>query len=142
MTTVQQIFDMAIHLMDEQSESTGATGTVDTTEYKFRTISILNGIIPRLYSYSSNYTDRGKKRNAPRQLMADDHANPDFDQTIPLDDVLSLSLLPSYLASQLLSGENEGLAAWFKNEYREALHEIRDSCLSDFESISTPYGLF
>ena len=29
MTTVQQIFDMAIHLMHEQNESNGATGTVD-----------------------------------------------------------------------------------------------------------------
>ena len=38
MVSVQQVFDMAIHLMDEQSESTGATETVDTQEYKFRTI--------------------------------------------------------------------------------------------------------
>ena len=44
MVSVQQVFDMAIHLMDEQNESTGATVTVDTQEYKFRTISILNSI--------------------------------------------------------------------------------------------------
>lgn len=50
--TVQQVFDMAIHIVDEQSESTGATITVDTEEYKFRTISILNAVIPRLFPYS------------------------------------------------------------------------------------------
>lgn len=142
MTTVQQIFDMAIHLMDEQDESTGATGTVDTGEYSKRTISILNSVIPRLYQYSSNYKDKGTGRSAPRQLTVESYANPDFEQTIPLDDVLSLSLLPYYLAAQLLSGENETLAAWCMNQYREALNEIRNDMLSDFEAIPTPYGLF
>lgn len=142
MTTVQQIFDMAIHLMDEQNENNGATGTVDTNEYKFRTISILNSVIPRLYTYSSTYVDKGKGRTAPRQLTADDHANPDFEQTIPLDDVLSLSLLPYYLAAQLLSTENETLSAWFMNLYRESFNDVRGKALADFEQISTPYGLF
>lgn len=40
MVTVQQVFDTAIHLMDEQNESNGGTQTVDTDEYRFRTISI------------------------------------------------------------------------------------------------------
>ena len=46
--TVQQVFDQAIHLMDEQNETTGATITADTAEYKSRTISILNTAIARL----------------------------------------------------------------------------------------------
>lgn len=142
MTTVQQIFDMAIHLMDEQSETNGGTGTVDTNEYRYRTISILNTIIPRVYTYSSTYVDKGKGRTAPRQLMAEDYGNPDFEQTIPLDDVLSLSLLPYYLAAQLLSAENEVLSAWFMNMYRENLNDIRGKSLSDFEAISMPYGGF
>jgi DNA/RNA endonuclease G (NUC1) len=41
--------------MDEQSERSGETLTVDTQEYKFRTISILNNIIPVLYPYSDTY---------------------------------------------------------------------------------------
>lgn len=142
MTTVQQIFDMAIHLMDEQSESNGATGTVDTNEYKFRTVSILNSVIPRLYAYSSTYVDKGKGRSAPRQLTAESYADPDFEQTIPLDDVLSLSLLPYYLAAQLLSAENESLSAWFMNQYRENFADLRNKSLADFEAISTPYGGF
>lgn len=142
MTTVQQIFDMAIHLMDEQNESNGATGTVDTNEYKFRTISILNSVIPRLYVYSGNYVDKGKGRNVPRQLTADSYADPDFEQTIPLDDVISLSLLPYYLAAQLLSAENETLSAWFLSQYRENFHDIRNKSLGDFEAISMPYGGF
>lgn len=142
MATVQQIFDMAIHMMDEQSESNGRTGTVDTNEYKFRTISILNTVIPRLYMFSSTYADTGMGRAAPEPLYADDYASPDFTQDIPLDDVLSFSLLPCYLAAQLLSGENETLAAWFMNLYRENFMDIRGKSLSEFEPISMPYGGF
>ena len=142
MVTVQQVYDIAIHLMDEQDESTGATATIDTTEYKLRTISILNSIIPSLYAYSGNYKKPDSGRAAPRQLYADSYANPDFDQNIPLDDVLSLSVLPYYLAAQLLSSENEELAAWMKNQGREILNDVRFKVPATFEKITTPYGLF
>lgn len=142
MATVQQIFDMAIHMMDEQNESNGRTATVDTSEYKFRTISILNTVIPRLYAYSSTFEDLGGSRTAPEILLVEDYADPDFEQQIPLDDVLSFSLLPFYLAAQLLSAENETLAAWFMNLYRETFVDIRGKGLSEFEPISMPYGGF
>ena len=142
MAKVQEIFDMAIHLMDEQNETNGSTGTVDTQEYKFRTISILNSVIPALQIYSSDYEREGFGRPEPTILLADNHANPDFTQDIKLDDLLSYTLLPYYLAAQLLSGENEDLASWFLTRYREAFNDVRNKMLAEFESISTPYGLF
>lgn len=142
MVTVQEIFDMAIHLMDEQSESSGATMTVDTNEYKFRTISILNTVIPVLYPYSGNYDNSGSGRPVPGILMAGDYKNPDFTQDVPLDDTLCYGLLPLYLAAQLLSGENEELAAWFMARYRETFLDIRNKVPASFRPISTPYGLF
>ena len=141
-TTVQQVFDQAIHLMDEQNESTGATGTVDTNEYKSRTISILNTVIPRLYPYSSNYDRESKGRPKARTLYCDNYSEPDFDQIIMLDDAISLSVLPFYLVAHLLSGENDSLAAWFMNQYRENLADIKRETAASFEAISTPYGLF
>lgn len=142
MVSVQQVFDMAIHLMDEQNESTGATETVDTQEYKFRTISILNSVIPALYPYSGNYSYAASGRPNPRKLSVDEHNNPDFDQSIPLDDTLSMTLLPYYLAAQLLSAENEALSAWFMNRFREFFADLRDMVPSEFEAISMPYGAF
>jgi hypothetical protein len=142
MVTVQQVFDMAIHLMDEQGESNGATGTVDTQEYKFRTISILNSVIPALYPYSGTFKIGKAARPVPTQLIADDYQNPDFEQTIPLDDALSLSVLPYFLAAQLLAGENETLAAWFMNRYRELFMDLRDMVPASFEPITTSYGGF
>ena len=63
-------------------------------------------------------------------------------QDIPLDDTLCLALLPYFLAAQLLSGENEDLAAWFLQRYREALQDLKGKLPGEFEPISTPYGLF
>ena len=141
-TTVQQVFDQAIHLMDEQNESTGATQTVDTKEYMSRTISILNTAIPRLYPYSSNYDREGYGRPKARLLYCDNYGEPDFDQIIMLDDAISVGLLHFYLAANLLSGEKDELAAWFMNQYRESLADIKRNVPSSFEAISTPYGLF
>lgn len=142
MTTVQQVFDMAIHLMDEQNETTGATETVDTKEYKFRTISIINSVIGALYPFSGNYDNSASGRPAPAALVQDNLSKPDFTQLIPLDDVLSMSVLPYYLAAQLLSAENEILSAWFMNRYREAFNDLRNRVPAEFERISMPYGGF
>lgn len=142
MVTVQQIFDQAIHLMDEQNEQNGATVTVDTQEYKSRTISILNTAIPRLYPYSSNYDRNVAGRPAAMILKNDDNANPDFTQNIMLDDDLCIGLLPFYLAAQLLSAENEDLAVWFITQYRECLSDYKRNVPAVFEQISSPYGTF
>lgn len=140
--TVQQVFDMAIHTIDEQNESTGSTVTVDTTEYKSRTISILNTVIPRLYPYSSNYDTSGPGRPAPKILACNNYSSPDFTQVIDLDDTLCLSVMPFFLAAQLVSAENVELASWMMNLYRENFADLRNKVPAEFERISTPYGLF
>ena len=138
--TVQEVFDMAIHLMDEQNESTGATSTEDTQEYKFRTISILNTAIPVLYKYSGSYSPNQEAFGLI--LLQDNFKNPNFSQEIPLEEWLCASLLPLYLAAQLLAAENDALAAWFFSRYQQTFADIRGKTPREFEPISTPYGLF
>ena len=142
MVTVQQVYDTAIHLMDEQSETNGGTVTVDTAEYKYRTISILNTAIMLLYPYSGGYSPGTSGRPACRQLYYDDYADPDFEQTVPLDDTLSLACLPYYLAAMLMSSENEDLANWFMTQFRVALNDMKNKIPADFTAISMPYGAF
>jgi hypothetical protein len=141
MTTVQQVFDQAIHMMDEQSESTGTTNTNDTTEYKFRTISILNTILPSLYPYSDTCNVTYGRPVCP-PLAVSDYRNPDFTQSIPLDDTLSMGVLPYALAGHLLAGENEDLSLWFMSRFQQTFADIRSRAAAGFEPISTPYGLF
>lgn len=143
MITVQQVFDIAIHLMDEQSESSGSTLTADTNEYRLRTLSILNAVIPSLYPYSDTYDTGGTGRPVcPLLSQSSDYASPDFSQSIPLDQTLAIGILPYALAAHLLSGENEELSAWFLARYNQAFVDLRCKIPATFEPISTPYGLF
>lgn len=143
MVTVQQVFDTAIHMMDEQSESGGATVTADTGEYRLRTLSILNAVMPSLYPYSDTYSIQGTGRPVcPPLSQSAGHANPDFAQSIPLDDTLAMGVLPYALAAHLLSGENEELSAWFLGRYNQAFIDLRHKIPASFEPISAPYGLF
>lgn len=86
--TVQQVFDIAIRLMDAQNESTGSTDTADTKEYRLRTPSLLNSILDRAYSASDNYpatTDRTRPI-CPKVSAMDDE--------IQLDEYICTGILP------------------------------------------------
>lgn len=142
MTTAQQVFDIAIHLMDEQSETSGSTATADTQEYRLRTLSILNAVMPALYPFSDTCVYPAAGRPVCPALVQGDHSKPDLAQAIPLDDTLALSVLPYALAAHLLAGENQELAAWFNARYNQVFSDIRNKVPGVFEPISTPYGLF
>lgn len=138
MTTVQQIYDMAIHILDEQSEANGTTVTEDTDEYRYRTISILNSIIPALAPFSSGYDPL----DPPMALDWSDYENPDMDQIIQLDDRISLPVLPYFLAAKLIQTENESLSALCMQQYREAFQQLRDHTPGTWETITPSYGYF
>lgn len=143
MTTIQKVFDMAIHMMDEQSETSGATGTTDTQEYRFRTISILNAVLPTLWPYSDtcDYSSAGRPI-CPSLSQPADYSKPDFTQFIPLDDTLALGVLPYALAAHLLAGENQELSQWFMTQYSMSFADLRNKVPTSFQPISMPYGAF
>ena len=142
MVSVQEIFDAAMDLMDEQDETSGSTNTTDTREYRLRTISILNMALPALYPYSGDYDRNAAGRPSPTPLMVDDRADPDFDQSIPLDDSLCWGLLPFWLASLLRSGEDTEFSMRMMTEYNKVFADLIDKLPCEFESISMPYGGF
>lgn len=141
-TKIQEVFDIAIHLMDEQNESNGATVTSDTNEYKVRTISILNAILPGLYPYSDNYDTSVPGRPTVPPLLVDNYAKPDFTQMIPVDDTLARGVLPYALAAHLLAGENDELSAWMMQRYNLMLGDLRSRIPGEWEPIILPYGAF
>lgn len=133
--TAQQVFDQAIHLMDEQNEPNGLTITNDTNEYRFRTISILNTVMPSLYPYSDTCVTPARGRPVCPQLKAN-HSKPDLNQPIPLDDTLALGVLPYALAAHLLSGENEELSQWFLSRYNQTFGDLRSRIPASLEPIT------
>ena len=143
MVKVQQVFDAAIHLMDEQSETSGATETTDTNEYRYRTISILNTLIPALYPFSDTYDNSAAGRPVcPQLTLTGSYKNPDFQQIVPLDDTLALAVLPYELASLLLAGEDSERSALFHRQYNQVFADIRSKIPASFEPIPMPYGSF
>ena len=96
MTTPEWVYSRAIHLMDEQNESSGATATQDTQEYRMRTISILNVLRHELFPYSDTFqTGEDGKRAVCPEIK-------DFTDEIGLDDVIAQGIMPYGLAAHLL----------------------------------------
>lgn len=134
MTTVQQVFDIAIHLMDAQNESTGSTETADTKEYRLRTPSLLNSILDRAYPASDNWpeaSDRARPICPKVTAMTDE---------IDLDERICTGILPYGLAGLLLTEENPSLANFFWQTFLEQLEEAKRGAPSGIDSIEDVYG--
>lgn len=135
-TTGQTIFDMAITLMGELSDS-GETDWADTVEYKNRALSILNTLRNEVYQYSDTYNDFKTKYPGKRPVCP---ALDSLDDEIGIDDVLAQTVLPYGLASALLLDENDNMAAFFQQRYEELLRKLGMNIPAQWETIPNSYG--
>lgn len=133
-TTAAWVFARAIHLMDEQNETTGETSTADTSEYKLRTLSILNILRHELFPYSDTYeAQEDGKLDVCTEIKS-------FTDVIDLDDVLAQGILPYGLAAHLLLGENDSMASFFNSKYSELIRDLAAKKTSKWEDITPYYG--
>lgn len=134
MTTVQEVFDIAIRLMDAQNESTGSTDTADTREYRVRAPSLLNSILDRAYPASDNWphSEDGKRPICPKVTSMEDE--------IDLDERICTGILPYGLAGLLLSEENPTLANFFWQTFLEQLEEAKRQAPAAESSVEDVYG--
>lgn len=94
--TVQDIFDSAIRLIDEQNESTGSTETADTKPYRVKAVSLVRNLIPRVYPVSDTYAaSTDGKRPVCRMPEA-------LTDELDLDQYICESVLPWGLAALLI----------------------------------------
>ena len=132
--TVQDVFDIAIRLMDEQNEATGSTDTSDTREYSVRTCSILNSVIDGLYRYDSSYAPTGGTPcEYPETFSA-------MSNEVKLDLCIARGVLPYILASRLLAEENADLSEQFERRYREKLSDLASCSGAYQDSVEDLYG--
>lgn len=132
--TVQDVFDKAIHWMDEQNESTGATLTSDTKEYSLRTPNILNTYLNVVYPFSDTYAPRedGKRPYLePVRSMTDE---------MDLDAFICMSVLPYALAAGLVKEENPSIANVALQIYAENLGQARSTLPASVEDVENVYG--
>lgn len=133
MRRVQEIFDIAIHLMDEQSEATGSTRTSETEEYTFRTPSALNSILNWVYPYSDTYVQalNGKRPTYPKVVSMSD--------TVDMDDYICLSVLPYGLAARLAE-EGSAMKNWFEQTFLERMEAARSRLPATDGVVEDVYG--
>lgn len=134
LNTVQDVFDIAIRLMDAQNESTGSTDTADTKEYRLRSPSLLSSILDRAYPASDTYpgTEDGKRPVCGKVTEMTDE--------IGLDERLCTGVLPYGLAALLLTEENPTLSNFFWQTFLEQLEEAKRGLPSGVDSIEDCYG--
>lgn len=134
MTDANWVFDKAIHLMDEQNEMNGETQTVDTEEYRYRTLSILNVLRHELYPLSDTFEpgSDGKRYIVPMLSS--------FEQAIDLDDAIAQGVMPYGLAAHLLLGENDSMASFFNQRYEELKYSIGSKKPAVWEDIPYSFG--
>ena len=134
MTTAQNVFEAAIAMMDEMNDQ-GQADHSDTTEYKNRTLPILNILRGELYPYSDSYEvlDGGGRPIAAEIT--------DFDVPIELDDYICQSVMPYGLAAHLLMAEDPTSANYFQQRYDELKNWLRRGYPSSgSEDIVDVYG--
>ena len=134
MTTAEEIFTMAIHLMDQQHDATGAAAGREVAVYRTRALSVLNGILPAQRPITDTGPE-GPGRPPCPPLTA-------FSQAVPVDDALARGVLPYALAAHLLAGEDSDLSLWFQRQYALHLAELQAQTPGRWEAISMPYGAF
>lgn len=135
MTTVEEVFEMAVHLMDEQNDATGAAEGRDVEVYRRRALSIVNAVLPGLYPFSDTYEAAGAGRPQCPAVTG-------FDQAAPVDDALARGVLPYALAAHLLAGEDEARSLWLQSQYNLRFGDLRTRLPGRWERIALPYGTF
>ena len=133
-TTAQRVFDVTMGLMDEVNESSGATDTTDTREYKQRALFILNTLRGELYPFSDTYKvdESGKRPISP--------VIENFTDVIQLDDTICQSVMPYGLAAHLLLTETPDAAAFFQQRYEELVAKLAKGVPMGSEDIQDLYG--
>lgn len=131
-TTAQQVFDLAMRLMDNVDLS-GNTDFSGNTEYKIKTVGILNVLTAECYPLSDTYSAEATGKKPVPALLTD------LADEIPLDDILCRSVLPYGLAAHLLLDEDSGKAAFFNNRYEQLKAELKNAP-GEFEPIENVYG--
>lgn len=134
MTTAQRVFDLAMGLMDEVNETTGATDTGDTKEYKNRTLLILNALRGELYPFSDTFKCSDSKKRPISQVIED------FSLPLELDDYICQSIMPYGLAAHLLLDENPTAAGFFQQRYDELKASLSKGMPEESENIKDIYG--
>ena len=135
-TSGEQVFELTMSLIDELDDN-GEYDTRDTTEYRNRTLSILNVLRGELYPFSDTYKKNEEWQAGRRPVIG---LLNDLDDIIDLDDYICQSVLPYGLAAHLLLDENPTTAGFFQQRYDELKRDLQRGLPVESEALVDVYG--
>jgi len=133
MTTGQQIFDMAMVLIDEQDPRTGATDRSENSEFRVRSAGILNLLMQEVCPLDAEWT-RARERGASPRIVTG------LENPLDMSDRVSRGLLPYGLAGLLVLEENPACAQCFLSKYASLKEEFRRGAGACIERVVDRYG--
>lgn len=136
MTTGNDIFALAMALIDSLNEQTGEADTGDNADYKVRTPGILNVLRGELYPYSDTYraTDGGTRPISSVIASLDDE--------VDLDDYICQTVMPYGLAWHLLLAEDQVAANVYLQRYQELVARLTRGLPNKSEEIEDVYSSY
>lgn len=126
MTTVGEVFDAAMALMDELDRS-GEPRTKDTKEYEYRTPAIMDTLIAEFKILSGEHSGWV-------------HVTSLDDSLLKIDDPYALGVMQYGLAAKLLLDENPASASFFHEKYEELRSLYFSRAQAEVGEIENVYG--
>lgn len=127
--TAQEIYDLAMDLMDEKKDLQNVTDTPEsdyasTKDYQARTPGILTMLQTQVVMYLKGLGADIDSLD-PIGTLADE---------VELDQDICQGVLPYGLAARLLGQEDKNMSAYFSNLYNQGLSDLKDSYDDKFKA--------
>ncbi len=132
--TAQTIFTLAVQLMNEGDDETGLSDTMDNRDFKFRTLPILSVLQQECYLASDTAPQATPGVRPVLPVLTD------MEDTVPLDDLICIAVLPYGLAAYLLVEVNPDLSQKLLSRYKQLLADAKKTIPAVSEDIIRPYG--
>ncbi|MGI6498151.1 MAG: hypothetical protein ACOX0U_04935 [Oscillospiraceae bacterium] len=132
--TAQDIFNLAIQLMNEGDDETGVSDTRDNKDFKFRALPVLNVLQQECCLASDTAPEAAPGVRTVFPILTG------MDDVVPLDDFICIAVLPYGLAAHLLMEVNPDLAQKLLSRYKQLLSDAKRNIPAVSEDIGRPYG--
>jgi len=132
--TPKDVFETAMSLIDSLSQA-GVADVSDNSDYKNRTLPILNVLQIDLYPFSDQHSvATSGVRPVPSPITSFDYIMTD------LDDALASGVMPYGLAGHLLLGEGDERGNFYIATYNELKRQFANTP-TEFSPIEDVYGI-
>lgn len=132
-TTPQQIYEMAIDLIDRRDQTSLEADSDENADYKARTIGILNILRQECYMASTAYDPHRRDRATAPLITSMDTA------LKGIDDAVAQEAMPYGLAYHLILQEDPTTADYLRQKYEEAIARLKREQPGLFQPIPSPW---